>query len=88
MSRNRNAGPRKPLYVGPVATGRIKRLLGGHGSGIIAASRGDVFFHKSDVDGKFRDLKVGDRVVFELLDDPISGPRALHVRPSKPPKTR
>jgi len=39
-----------------------------------------VFFHKSDVNGKYWDLKIGERVVFELLDDPISGPRAQNVR--------
>ena len=30
--------------------------------------------------GSFLDLQVGDRVVFELLADAISGPRAQNVR--------
>jgi cold shock CspA family protein len=78
----------KPVYNGQLTKGRIKQLLGGQGSGIIHASRGDVFFHKSDVDGKYWDLKVGDRVEFELLDDKISGPRAQHVRLAPARKTR
>ena len=61
----------KPVYAGQVTKGRVKHLWGGQGSGIISAARGDVFFHKSDVNGKYWDLKVGERVVFELLDDPI-----------------
>ena len=70
----------KPVHVGCPAKGRVKALRGGQGSGIISASRGDVFFHKSDVRGRYWDLKIGERVVFELLDDPISGPRAQNVR--------
>jgi cold shock CspA family protein len=70
----------KPVYSGQLAKGRVKQLWGGQGSGIISASRGDVFFHKSDVNGTYWDLKVGVPVVFELLDDPISGPRAQNVR--------
>ena len=70
----------KPVYAGKATKGRIKFLVRGQGSGIISAPRGDVFFHKSEVSGKFWDLKVGDRVAFELLDDFISGPRAQNVR--------
>ncbi len=68
------------------AKGRIKRLVGGQGSGIISAARGDVFFHKSDVEGKYWELQVGDPVVFELLDDPISGPRAAKVKAARKPR--
>ena len=78
----------KPVYAGQVTKGRVKHLWGGQGSGIISAARGDVFFHKSDVNGKYWDLKVGERVVFELLDDPISGPRAQNVRLAPPRKAR
>jgi cold shock CspA family protein len=77
-----------PNFSGPVTKGRIKRMIGGLGSGTISASNGDVFFHKSDVRGKFWDLKVGDPVVFELLDDRISGPRAQNVRPARSDNTR
>jgi cold shock CspA family protein len=77
----------KPVYAGQQTRGRVKHLWGGQGSGIISAPRGDVFFHKSDVNGKYWDLKIGERVVFELLDDPISGPRAQNVRLA-PRKTR
>ena len=78
----------KPVYAGQLSKGRIKHLSGGQGSGIINASRGDVFFHKSDVDGTYWDLRVGDRVEFELLDDPISGPRAQKVRAAAARKPR
>ena len=47
----------KPVYAGQVTKGRVKHLWGGQGSGIISAARGDVFFHKSDVNGKYWDLK-------------------------------
>ena len=73
-------GPSKPVYTGKQAKGRIKALTRGQGSGIISGPKGDVFFHKADFQGKFWDLNVGDRVIFELLDDSISGPRAQNVR--------
>ena len=72
-----------PEYTGKPTKGRIKLLVHGQGSGIISASLGDVFFHKTEVQGKFWDLKVGDRVVFELLEDSISGPRAQKVRATR-----
>jgi len=78
----------KPVFAGRPTKGRIKQLWGGQGSGIISAASGDVFFHKNDVNGTYWDLKVGERVVFELLDDTISGPRAQNVRPTPPRKTR
>ena len=77
------ASSSKPVYAGKPTKGRIKFLIRGQGSGIISAPRGDVFFHKSEVSGKFWDLNVGDRVVFELLDDSISGPRAQNVRAAR-----
>lgn len=88
MRRHKSIGPSKPVHVGKLTKGRIKLLVRGQGSGIISASRGDVFFHKTEVNGKFWDLKVGDRVVFELLDDSISGPRAQNVRAARSPKAR
>ncbi len=77
-----HVGPSKPVYAGKHSKGRIKLLTRGQGSGIISTAAGDVFFHKTDFQGKFWDLNVGDRVTFELLDDSISGPRAQNVRVS------
>jgi cold shock CspA family protein len=41
-----------------------------------------VFFHRSDLrEGtRFGDLAIGQFLTFELLDDPVSGPRALRVQ--------
>ena len=77
-----HVGPSKPVYAGKQSKGRVKGLTRGQGSGIISAPGGDVFFHKTDFQGKFFDLNVGDKVTFELLDDSISGPRAQNVRVS------
>ena len=64
------------------ATGRIVRMAIGQGHGFIRLS-GDreVFFHRGDSrDGTaFNELRVGDRVSFELFEDAVSGARALHV---------
>jgi len=79
--------PSRPVYSGKRTKGRIKSIVRGHGSGIISAPNGDVFFHKTDVEGEFWDLSVGDAVVFELLEDPISGPRAQKVRAARADKT-
>jgi cold shock CspA family protein len=78
--RAKKAAPGVPVRVGRVTSGRIKQLLRGQGTGIIATADRDVFFHKSDANGSFADMNVGDRVVFELLEDAISGPRAQKVR--------
>jgi cold shock CspA family protein len=57
-------------------------LLVGQGHGFIrlADNRG-VFFHRSDLrEGtSFNDFAVGDAVRFELLEDDVSGPRAVQV---------
>jgi|SRR5579872_1114087 len=67
---------------GTPTSGRIIALVLGQGHGFIRP-RNDlkVFFHRSDLcEGTaFQDLAVGDRVTFELLEDAISGPRALRV---------
>jgi cold shock CspA family protein len=41
----------------------------------------EVFFHRRDVaDGTvFNELEIGNEVIFELLEDSISGARALRV---------
>jgi cold shock CspA family protein len=82
------AGPTKSATRGEVTKGRIKLLVLGQGSGIISGPDGDVFFHKTDVQGTFWDLKRGDQVVFELMRDAISGPRAQKVRVASNRKAR
>ena len=63
-------------------TGRIARMQYGQSCGFIRADdRREVFFHRKDAPGAlFNTLEVKDRVVFELIEDPIAGPRAVHVR--------
>jgi len=64
------------------SSGRIVTLFVGRCHGFIRLANGrEVFFHRSDVrDGmSFNAFAVGDRVTFELLEDLVSGPRALHV---------
>jgi cold shock CspA family protein len=82
------ARPAKAPFVRPAerrgtpSSGRIVALVLGQGHGFIRPTNDlKVFFHRSDLcDGtSFQDLAVGDRVTFELLDDAISGPRALRV---------
>ena len=67
--------------------GRVVSLFVGQGHGFIRlANRREVFFHRSDVrqGTSFNEFAVGDAVTFELLDDRISGPRALRVRRRRP----
>lgn len=64
-------------------TGRIIRILSGQGHGYIRLPNGrDVFFHRADMQEgtALHDLHEGDTVAFDLLDDPVSGPRGLRVR--------
>ncbi len=92
--RKRGPAPRSdkatkpPDQRGTPATGRIAKLFVGQGHGLIRRANGrDVFFHRADVQEgtPFNQLNVGDRVAFELVDDPISGARGLQVRPHKSP---
>lgn len=78
--------PGKPSRPAPPrgtsTTGRIARLSIGQGHGYIRIRNArEVFFHRSDLaDGtSFNDLQVSDAVTFELLEDGVSGARALHV---------
>jgi cold shock CspA family protein len=61
--------------------GRIVRMLYGQSYGLIRIDdRRDVFFHRKDAKAAlFNALDIGDRVVFELIDDPLTGPRAVRV---------
>ena len=77
-------GPqRKPAETrGTVTKGRISKLAVGQGHGFIRLQNGrEVFFHRADVDEgtSFNGLREGDRVTFELLEDAVSGARAIHV---------
>ena len=70
------------------ACGRIAKLFVGQCYGFIrSVDDRDIFFHRGDIhEGtSFNDFAVGDDVTFELLEDRISGPRALDIqrRPSR-----
>jgi cold shock CspA family protein len=72
---------------GTPSSGRIVTLFVGQGHGFIRLASGrDVFFHRSDVQEgtPFNALAVGDRVTFELLEDHVSGPRALRLELRRP----
>ena len=78
----------KPSDVrGMPCSGRIVALVLGQGHGFIRTRDGrKVFFHRSDVrEGvSFSGLAVDQAVIFELFEDPISGPRALQVQRRRP----
>ncbi len=89
----RSGKPSQPVAPkGVPATGRVAKLMIGQGHGVIRSRHDrDVFFHRADVaEGTaFNDLRIGDVVVFEQLDDQFSGARALQVRRgSKKPQRR
>ena len=69
------------------ATGRIVKLLVGQSHGFIRLADGrEIFFHRADVreGAAFNALNVGDPVTFELLEDTVSGARAIRVnRPAR-----
>src|SRR5262245_48654711 len=71
-----------PERRGVSTTGRIAKLLVGQGHGFIRLTdHREIFFHRSDVrEGtSFNDFAVNDVVTFELLEDAVSGARALRV---------
>jgi len=68
--------------AGARATGKIIRLFVGQTYGFIVLPNGDeVFFHRADLKDQaaFNTLQIGDAVAFELIDDRVSGKRAIHV---------
>lgn len=76
------AGTLPPERRGTPSRGRIVKLLIGQGHGFIRVTNDrEVFFHRSDVrEGiSFNDFVVGDVVTFELLEDAVSGARAVRV---------
>jgi len=63
-------------------SGRIISLYIGQGHGFIRLMNDrEVFFHRSDVrEGtSFNDFAVGDAVTLEVLEDDVSGARAVRV---------
>ena len=62
--------------------GTIKKLLTDKGFGFIEGERGDLFFHRSAVEGaEFEMLQIGQAVTYEEGRGP-KGPRAENVRPA------
>jgi CspA family cold shock protein len=60
--------------------GTIKKILD-KGFGFISGDKGDLFFHRSSVEGaNFEDLQEGQAVEYEEGEGP-KGPRAENVRP-------
>lgn len=67
---------------GKPETGRIVRIQVGQGHGFIRLRNArEVYFHRADLrdDTVFNSFQIGDVVTFELLEDTVSGPRALRV---------
>ena len=66
-----------------MSTGRIVKLLIGQSHGFIrVADSREIYFHRSDLEegASFNDFTIGDVVSFELLEDAVSGARALRVK--------
>jgi cold shock CspA family protein len=89
MPKRLNKPPRPIEPSGEPVTGRIVTLMVGQGHGYIRLSNDrEVYFHRADLlDGvSFNDLQIGDVVKFALLEDAISGARALGVVRHKRPR--
>ena len=72
---------------GPVSTGRIAKLMIGQSYGFIRLADGrEIYFHRSDLEdgASFNDFTIGDMVTFELLEDAVSGARAVRVKQRRP----
>jgi cold shock CspA family protein len=75
--------PRPPERQGVASAGRIVGLRTGQGHGFIRLAGGrEIYFHRSDLEEwtSFNDFAVGQSVTFELLEDCVSGARALRVK--------
>jgi cold shock CspA family protein len=77
-----HVGQRPPERNGLVTVGHIAKLFVGQVHGFIRVSdRREIYFHRTDLRERtsINDLRIGDRVVFELLEDRVSGARAVRV---------
>ena len=64
-----------------MAQGTIKKIVADKGFGFINGENGELFFHRSAVEGaSFEDLREGQTVEYEAGHGP-KGPRAESVRP-------
>jgi cold shock CspA family protein len=83
-SRKRSLRVTPPLERRAVpALGRIVALTVGQGTGFIQLDAGGrVFFHRADLQAptSINHLELGDAVEFDLIDDLVSGGRAVRVR--------
>ena len=89
MPKRSNKPTRPNDLRGKPATGRIVRILVGQGYGFIRLPNArEVYFHRADLqeDTSFNDFQIGDVVKFELLEDTVSGARALRVGRHKRPR--
>jgi cold shock CspA family protein len=83
---SRKGSPRvtTPVERGAVpSSGRIKALSVGQGTGFIELAIGlKVFFHRADLEPStsINCLEPGDSVEFDLVEDLVSGARAVRVR--------
>ncbi len=79
----RSVKPSRPTDLrGTPTVGRITKILVGQGHGFISLRDDrEVFFHRGDLlEGTaFNDLRVGQTVAFELVEDSVSGARAVRV---------
>lgn len=74
--------PRPKEFRGTPTIGRIARILVGQGHGFIRVQNArEVYFHRTDVQegARLHDFHIGEAVRFELVEDAISGARALRV---------
>jgi hypothetical protein len=90
VRQRRALGAARPLEQrGVLSTGHIVRLLIGQSHGFIRlADRREIYFHRSDMEEgtAFNDFTIGDAVTFELLEDVVSGARALRVKQRRWPE--
>jgi cold shock CspA family protein len=86
LSARLPAGNAPKGVTGTPSVGAISRMAHGRSHGYIRINGGgDVFFHRSDTaEGQFNQLEAGTEVTFELVEDRISGARAIRVRRWQP----
>jgi cold shock CspA family protein len=84
--RNRKRATLAASHHGPhgvPASGRIVKIMVGQGHGFIRLTDDrEVYFHRADLEAgtSINELAIGDTLVFDRVDDAVSGPRAVHVR--------